>query len=955
MLTSLTSFLMASALLIGGFTVTVSAVYAEGMIPVTTTQNEFADPGPGAGCSLREAIQSANQGSNYGGCSGADASPNTIVLQAGQTYTLAEVDNTQFGFNGLPVIRTTVTIVGNGAAIERSSAGGTPTFRLFHVARAGDTYEWSSAGVASTYAQSGSLALRDVMLRNGLAVGGAGGDGYEAGGGGGAGLGGAVYVRGALQAERVTFASNTAQGGRGGTLGSLLFAGVGTGGGGLGGAGGINYDFGGSGGGGFGGAGGRGHLVLLSGGEGGGIRIAGANGQPSAGGSGGSHEGGDGGFEGNASGDGEFGGGGGGGSGLVSVAGGRGGVGGGGGGAQFTGGAGGFGGGGGSIRYGTAGRGGFGGGGGGAGGSTSQPSSPGAGGFAAGGGGSKFGGGGGGTGLGGAIFNDGGNVSILNSTLSGNAAIGGAAGGGSPNPNSVAATAGQGRGGAVFARNGVTTILATTITSNLAGQGAAVEALSDGATDAWDNPSPALSASLEIRRSILAGNTGLGDCAVAPAINAGGATLVNGSHNFITINVSNACSGVLSTATVTFPALALNAPGLTPTHMPPWGSAAIDRIAAPDCPELTDQRGVSRPRNGTCDIGSVEGIPSRLEFDSATYTVGESAVAANIVVRRLDSIDGPVSAQVIQVDATATSPADYAHGALPVTFAHGDAADKTVLLPIVNDTIDEDAETVTLSLSGLSAGATMGTVASGVLTILDNDTSLVSIGDVSLQEGNVGTGDLQFPVTLSLPNSRQVQVSYVTQGGSATEAPFVCLPGDDYLWRSGTLTFPAGTQGPQYVVVPVCGDQTQETTETFSVTLSSPVHASLGDGSAVGTILDNDNPCSPRLPVRTILAPSSGGYLVTLLAGHGAITHVQFQAGGAPAGGVSNAIVSVVDGPANQTTNFTYVPPMGVTTVSFMLRRAPGTTSAVTLPLIVRDGCGDWPTFVGGGVAAFPP
>lgn len=60
----------------------------------------------------------------------ASPAPNTINLAAGGTYTLTAINN---GVNGLPAITNDRTINGNGATIQRSSAPGTPDFRIFHV------------------------------------------------------------------------------------------------------------------------------------------------------------------------------------------------------------------------------------------------------------------------------------------------------------------------------------------------------------------------------------------------------------------------------------------------------------------------------------------------------------------------------------------------------------------------------------------------------------------------------------------------------------------------------------------------------------------------------------------------------------------------------------------------------------------------------------------------------
>src|SRR4051794_31698032 len=69
--------------------------YANAIV-VNTTADEF---GTGAACSLREAIQSANTDTAFGGCT-AGSGADIISLQAGQTYALTTRDNTQFGFNG---------------------------------------------------------------------------------------------------------------------------------------------------------------------------------------------------------------------------------------------------------------------------------------------------------------------------------------------------------------------------------------------------------------------------------------------------------------------------------------------------------------------------------------------------------------------------------------------------------------------------------------------------------------------------------------------------------------------------------------------------------------------------------------------------------------------------------------------------------------------------------------
>src|SRR5262249_976642 len=60
----------------------------------------------------------------------------TITLVAGKTLTLTDVDNYANGPTGLPQItgKGNLTIIGKGDIIERSTATGTPYFRLLDVA-----------------------------------------------------------------------------------------------------------------------------------------------------------------------------------------------------------------------------------------------------------------------------------------------------------------------------------------------------------------------------------------------------------------------------------------------------------------------------------------------------------------------------------------------------------------------------------------------------------------------------------------------------------------------------------------------------------------------------------------------------------------------------------------------------------------------------------------------------
>ena len=70
---------------------------------------------------------------------------------------------------------------------------------------------------------------------------------------------------------------------------------------------------------------------------------------------------------------------------------------------------------------------------------------------------------------------------------------------------------------------------------------------------------------------------------------------------------------------------------------------------------------------------------------------------------------------------TATTGSDYTAASGTVTFADGDAADKTFTVAISNDAVVEPDETVNLALSNPTGGATLGSPNTAILTIINDD------------------------------------------------------------------------------------------------------------------------------------------------------------------------------------------------------------------------------------------
>lgn len=113
-----------------------------------------------------------------------------------------------------------------------------------------------------------------------------------------------------------------------------------------------------------------------------------------------------------------------------------------------------------------------------------------------------------------------------------------------------------------------------------------------------------------------------------------------------------------------------------------------------------------------------------------------------------------------------------------------------------------------------------------------NPSPTVSIGDLSMSEGNSGRSDAIFKVKLSSPATTTVTVQFSTANDSA-------VAGSDYDSTSGTLIFAAG-ESEKSITVKIIGDTQVEPNETFFVNLSNATGATISDRQGIGTIVNDD-------------------------------------------------------------------------------------------------------------------
>ncbi|HEX8311981.1 MAG TPA: Calx-beta domain-containing protein, partial [Chthoniobacteraceae bacterium] len=319
-----------------------------------------------------------------------------------------------------------------------------------------------------------------------------------------------------------------------------------------------------------------------------------------------------------------------------------------------------------------------------------------------------------------------------------------------------------------------------------------------------------------------------------------------------------------------------------------------------------------------------------LRIDDVRVAEGDTgSKVATFTVSLSDPSDKEVTVSFSTGDGTATlGDGDYAANNGTLTFAPG-VQSQTIEVTLFGDTRDELDETFFVNLTG----ATNATIADaqGVGTI-GNDEVSVSISNPTIQEGDSGTSEAVFVVTLSGQLTRAVTVNYGTQDGTATVAD------GDYLARNGTLTFAAGETSKE-IRVPVLGDTKAEANEAFSVLLSGVQNATVvGSGSGTGTIT-NDDVVSITVDDLTIVEGDTGtkNALFTVRLSKPSATEVTVsyttQDGTATAGQdylASNGVLTFAAGQVEKTIS---VPVVGDTTAepdeSFSLQLSGATGAAI--------------------------
>lgn len=193
----------------------------------------------------------------------------------------------------------------------------------------------------------------------------------------------------------------------------------------------------------------------------------------------------------------------------------------------------------------------------------------------------------------------------------------------------------------------------------------------------------------------------------------------------------------------------------------------------------------------------------------------------------------------------------------------------------------------------------------------------------AVAEGNSGTQTMSFTASLSATTGSTVTAAYALSNGTATGGA-ACGAGVDYVNTGGTVTIASGSTTGNFSVT-LCGDTTYEADETFTVTLSAPVNATLGTpSSATGTITNDDTAPTLTIAAAVVAEGNSGTTNLSFTVTQSAVSGLAGSASYTTSAGTATAGVSCTSG-------VDYITTSGTVTIA-----AGATTGTIVVPV-----CGD--------------
>lgn len=332
-----------------------------------------------------------------------------------------------------------------------------------------------------------------------------------------------------------------------------------------------------------------------------------------------------------------------------------------------------------------------------------------------------------------------------------------------------------------------------------------------------------------------------------------------------------------------------------------------------------------------------------VQFASAAFSVQENSPNATITVVRNGATNSSVSVNFGTSDGTAVNGQDYSSQIGTLTFAAGETS-KTFSITILDDAVVEGDETVNLSLSLPTGGATLGTPSTATLTIVNEDTGV---------EFSSAVYSVAENLTNALISVRRIGVTNTAFTVSFATSDNTAVAGVNYTNTNGVLSFLAGVVSNSFQVR-LIDNLVPQGDKLVNLLLSNPTGgAVLGPQSAATlNIADNEVTLQFSAATYSVLEDQTNALITVTRLGSGGAVTVNYAATAGSAStndfslvsgtlsfgaGVTNlafavALVNDILSETNETVNLTLSAPGGGATL--------GAPSTATLRIVDNDRVG---------------
>ncbi|MEY2407883.1 MAG: hypothetical protein QOF48_553 [Verrucomicrobiota bacterium] len=261
-------------------------------------------------------------------------------------------------------------------------------------------------------------------------------------------------------------------------------------------------------------------------------------------------------------------------------------------------------------------------------------------------------------------------------------------------------------------------------------------------------------------------------------------------------------------------------------------------------------------------------VAGRFRFAQSAYSVSEDGLGIVLTVLRSGGSAASASVLVTTRPGTAAAGVDYGSLSTRILFGEGVESIDLPLIQIVDHSTLDGNKTFFVTLSAPAGGADIGSPSEATVTILDTEVRGVGTFGFSLPvyQVNETASNVVLTVTRTGGATGQVEIVYTTISGSA-EA------GEDFVASEGSLTFSNGVTS-RTITIPIIQDGTDESNETFTVSLFNPTGGAALSAHDTATVVIRDDDTAGSLsfsaPVYSVVEANTNFPIIIRRVGGGA-------------------------------------------------------------------------------------